>query len=211
MKPYRIAFLVSGNGTLFEYIARKCEQGEIAASPSVVISSTASAKALERAAGLGIASVVIARGKDESDETHAATLLAALREHGADLVCLAGYLKLLPAAVVREYRGRVLNIHPALLPAFGGNGMYGRRVHEAVIAYGARVSGATVHIVDEVYDHGPVVAQRAVFVHPEDNPETLAERVHAVEFELYAQAVSWFAQSRVRIDGRKVTILPLPQ
>ena len=209
MNTMRIAFLVSGNGTLFEYIAQQCLRGDIPASPAVVISSSATAKALERAAGLGVPAAVVARSKGESDDEHAAALRAALQRHDVNFICLAGYLKLVPTSLVREFQHRMLNIHPALLPAFGGKGMYGRRVHEAVIDYGARVSGATVHLVDEEFDHGPIVAQRAVFVHPEDNPDTLAERVHALEFDLYAQAVLWFAQSRVRINGRKVSILPL--
>lgn len=209
MKPLRIACFVSGNGTLFEHIARKCLQKEIPATVVVVISSSSTAKALERAAALEIPAEVVRRGADESDDVYATRLLDTLRKYQVNFICLAGFLKLLPAQLIREYSGRVLNIHPALLPAFGGKGMYGRRVHEAVIDSGVRVSGATVHLVDEEFDHGPIVAQRAVFVHADDNPDTLAERVHAVEFDLYAQAVTWFAQSRVRIDGRKVTILPL--
>jgi folate-dependent phosphoribosylglycinamide formyltransferase PurN len=121
------------------------------------------------------------------DPTNAAELLAALGD--ADLVVLAGYVKLVPREVVARFRGRMINIHPALLPAFGGPGMYGRRVHEAVLASGAAVSGATVHYVDEQYDRGPIIAQQPVPVQPGDTPDTLAARVLAVEHELLPNVV----------------------
>jgi folate-dependent phosphoribosylglycinamide formyltransferase PurN len=115
--------------------------------------------------------------------------LAALEPRRVDLLVLAGYLKLVPAEVVARYRGRIINVHPALLPAFGGKGMYGRRVHEAVLASGARESGATVHLVDEVYDRGTILAQARVPVLPDDDPETLAARVLQVEHRLLPAVV----------------------
>ena len=116
-------------------------------------------------------------------------MTSALERHGADLLVLAGYLKLVPAEVIDRYRGRILNVHPALLPAFGGLGMYGRRVHEAVLASGARQSGATVHLVDEVYDRGAILGQARVPVLPGDDPETLAARVLEAEHRLLPAAV----------------------
>ena len=140
--------------------------------------------ALERAEGAGVPTRVV-RTKDRDPAEVAAETLAALGEHGIELIFLAGYLKLLPARVVSAFRGRVLNIHPALLPAFGGKGMYGIHVHRAVLASGARLSGPTVHLVDEEYDRGTILAQWPVPVLPGDTPETLAARVLEAEHPLY--------------------------
>lgn len=143
--------------------------------------------ALERAARAGVPARVIAtRGRTDADV--AADTLAALEEHGVEVVFLAGYLKLLPRAVVERFRRRILNIHPALLPGFGGKGMWGHHVHEAVIASGVRLSGPTVHLVDEEYDRGPIVAQWPVPVLPGDTPDLLAARVLKVEHRLYPLA-----------------------
>jgi formyltetrahydrofolate-dependent phosphoribosylglycinamide formyltransferase len=146
-----------------------------------VVTNRADAGALERARQAGVPTTVL---RDPAD---AAELLAALAD--ADLVVLAGYLKLVPPAAVARYRHRLINIHPALLPDFGGPGMYGRRVHEAVLASGATVSGATVHYVDEQYDRGPIIAQRRVPVRPDDTPDTLAARVLDAEHELLPEVV----------------------
>ena len=180
MSQVRVAVLASGGGTNLQALLDACGPGA-PARVTRVISNRADAGALERARAAGVPGVVL---RDPSD---AAELLAALA--GADLVVLAGYLKLIPAAAVARFPGRMINIHPALLPAFGGPGMYGRRVHEAVLASGAQQSGATVHYVDEHYDRGPIIAQRTVPVLPGDTPETLAARVLAVEHELLPQVV----------------------
>ncbi|CAI5465202.1 unnamed protein product [Closterium sp. Yama58-4] len=126
-----------------------------------------------------------------------------MRQHGVDYIVLAGYLKLLPASLVEAFPRAILNIHPALLPAFGGKGYYGMRVHKAVIASGARVSGPTVHFVDERYDHGPIAAQAVVPVLPSDDPQTLGARVLAQEHQLYARVVAALCDGRVewRADG----------
>lgn len=150
---------------------------------TLVISNRPDAKALERARRAGVATGIL---KDPADP---AELLALLEAEEIDLVVLAGYLKRVPPAVVARFRHRMINIHPALLPGFGGPGMYGRRVHEAVLASGARRSGATVHYVDEEYDRGPIIAQRSVPVEPGDTPDTLAARVLAVEHELLPRVV----------------------
>jgi len=130
-----------------------------------------------------------------------------LYRHQIDFIALAGYLKKLPAAIVREFRNRIVNIHPALLPSFGGKGMYGIHVHEAVLKAGVKVTGVTVHLVDEEYDHGPIVLQRAVEVHDDDTPETLAQRVLQVEHELYPEALQLFAEGRIRVDHGRVFCL----
>lgn len=180
MPPVRVAVLASGGGTNLQALLDAC--GPAAPARVIrVISNRADAGALERARAAGIPAVVL---RDPADSGE---LLAALAD--ADLVVLAGYLKLIPAAAVARFPRRMINIHPALLPAFGGPGMYGRRVHAAVLASGATASGATVHYVDEHYDRGPIVAQRTVPVLPGDTPETLAARVLAVEHELLPQVV----------------------
>jgi len=201
MTCLRLAFLVSGNGTLFETIATRCRQGTLDADPVLVISSNPKAGALEKARRLDVPSVVFRQEDYPDGPAFAGALLAKLQECGANLVCLAGYLKLVPASVVQAFRGRMLNIHPALLPAFGGRGMYGRKVHEAVLASGAAVSGATVHLVDEQYDHGPIVLQRQVPVLPDDTAETLEARVHAIEHDLYVDAIRLFAEGRAKFAG----------
>jgi phosphoribosylglycinamide formyltransferase 1 len=178
--PVRVAVLASGGGTNLQALLDACGPGA-PARVIRVISNRADAGALERARAAGIPAVVL---RDPADSGE---LLAALAD--ADLVVLAGYLKLIPAAAVARFPRRMINIHPALLPAFGGPGMYGRRVHAAVLASGVAESGATVHYVDEHYDRGPIVAQRTVPVLPGDTPETLAARVLAVEHELLPQVV----------------------
>ncbi len=208
MSRLRIAFFVSGNGTLFETIATRCQSGELNAEPVLLISSSSKAPALDRAHRLGVPAVVMRRADHASDHAFSSASLTILADQRVNFICLAGYLKLIPPDVVAAYRNRMTNIHPALLPAFGGHGMYGHRVHEAVIEYGSRISGATVHLVDDQYDHGPIVLQRALFVHPDDNADTLAERVHAIEHDLYADAVRLFADDRIEIVGRHVRVLP---
>jgi phosphoribosylglycinamide formyltransferase-1 len=148
-----------------------------------VLSNRPHAPALELAARRGVPTVTL---RDHADGRE---WLDALERHGTDLVVLAGYLKLVPADVITRYRGRIINVHPALLPAFGGQGMYGRRVHEAVLASGARESGATVHLVDEVYDRGTILGQARVPVLPGDDPDSLAARVLEVEHRLLPAAV----------------------
>jgi len=178
--PVRIAVLVSGGGTNLQALLDALRHSKTAR-VTRLISSRAAAGALDRARRARVPTTVL---RDPGD---AAELLATLGD--ADLVVLAGYLKLVPAAVVARFRCRMINIHPALLPAFGGPGMYGRRVHEAVLASGARVSGATVHYVDEQYDRGPIIAQAKVRVAADDTPDSLAARVLAAEHRLLVRVV----------------------
>ena len=185
MPPVRVAVLASGDGTNLQVLLDTL--GPDAPAHVVrVVTNRADAGALERARQAGIPTTVL---RDSADATE---LQAALAD--ADLVVLAGYLRLVPRDVVTRFRHRLINIHPALLPAFGGPGMYGRRVHEAVLASGATVSGATVHYVDEQYDRGPIIAQRRVPVRPDDTPDTLAERVLAAEHELLPEVVTDLAR-----------------
>ena len=198
--PKRIAVLASGSGSNMQAIIDHLDRAGGARAGEVVLvaSDRVDAGALARARDQGIESVALDR------EMRSAALAPLLAEHGVDLVVLAGYLRFVPAEVTRAYRGRVLNIHPALLPAFGGPGMYGQHVHEAVIARGARVSGATVHFVDEEYDHGPIVAQWPVPVWPHDTPAALAARVLKVEHLLYPRVVQRVCEGTISLgaDGR---------
>jgi formyltetrahydrofolate-dependent phosphoribosylglycinamide formyltransferase len=180
--PMRVAVAVSGRGTNLEALLRALGP-EAPARVVLVLSNRADAPALERASGRGIATVTL---RDHGDGPE---WLSTLERHGVELLVLAGYVKLVPAEVIARYRGRILNVHPALLPAFGGQGMYGRRVHEAVLASGARESGATVHLVDEVYDRGAILGRARVPVLPGDDPESLAARVLEAEHRLLPAAV----------------------
>lgn len=184
----RIAVLASGGGSnLQALIDRFQTDAEAPGRIELVVASRPAIGALERAERAGIHTAVL----PPEDQGELATLLD---RHGIDLIVLAGYLRLVPESVVAGFRGRILNVHPALLPAFGGPGMYGMRVHRAVIESGVRVSGATVHLVDERYDEGPILAQWPVPVFPDDTPERLAARVLRVEHLLLPAAVEAFAR-----------------
>jgi formyltetrahydrofolate-dependent phosphoribosylglycinamide formyltransferase len=180
--PLRVAVAVSGGGTNLQALLDALTPGG-PAEVALVLSNKATAGGLERARRHGVPAEVLA------DPADGKAWLALLRAHRIDLVVLAGYLKLVPAAVVAAYRGRMLNIHPALLPDFGGPGMYGERVHRAVLASGVRESGPTVHLVDEQYDRGTILAQSRVPVLPGDTVETLAARVLAEEHRLLPRVV----------------------
>jgi formyltetrahydrofolate-dependent phosphoribosylglycinamide formyltransferase len=210
MEPVRIAFFVSGNGTTFQYLAERLKSERMDAVPALLLSSSEHARALERAAQLHVPSVVLRRRDHDSDDKFTAAMLSILRAHRINFACLAGYMKLVPSEVVKEFNGRMINLHPALLPAFGGEGMYGRHVHEAVIASQAKLSGATIHLVNDEYDRGPIVAQQAVYVCTDDTAESLEQRVHRIEVQLYYSTLLLFVQKRIQISNQRVTILPPP-
>ena len=204
----RLAAFASGGGSNVQAILDAVDAGTLRAEVVLVVTDRDGIGVLDRAARHGVPSAVV-RPKDfDGSEAFGEALLAVLHAHGVDFVVLAGYLKHVPPAVVRAFRHRILNVHPSLLPAFGGAGFYGRRVHEAALDYGVKWSGATVHLVDEAYDTGPIVLQEPVPVHGDDTPETLAARVLAVEHRLYPEALRLFADGRVRLDGRRVVIDP---
>jgi phosphoribosylglycinamide formyltransferase-1 len=189
-----LAVLGSGRGSNFQAILHAIEEGRL---PSMrvclAISNNSDAGILSLARLAGIPALHMSQKQFPTEDAFTDALLLALRQHGADLIALAGYMKRVPSRIVREYRARILNIHPALLPKFGGQGMYGHHVHEAVIAAGDRESGATVHLVDDEYDHGPIVLQRTVPVSPDETPETLAAKVLEVEHALYPEAIRQYA------------------
>jgi phosphoribosylglycinamide formyltransferase-1 len=203
--PLRLAVFASGGGTNFQSILDAINAGELHAEVVLCVTNNADAGALGRAESAGVSTAVI-DPSGRTEDAFGADLLDALGAHDVSFVALAGYLRKIPPAVVDRYRGRMLNVHPALLPAFGGKGMYGMNVHRAVVDYGVHWTGATIHLVDEEYDHGPIVLQEPVPVFADDTPEDVAARVLPVEHRLYPDALQLFAEGRVDVDGRTVRI-----
>ena len=189
-------------------IADACRSGQINGTVALVVGNYADSPALARASDMGLATLSISSKLEE--KIYADALLAALTDARIDLICLAGYMRKVPDALVAAYKGRVMNIHAALLPSFGGQGMYGIRIHQAVLDYGAKVSGCTVHFVDEHYDTGPIILQSVVPVEDSDTAETLAARVLVAEHAAYPRAVALFAEGRLSLDGRRVMTHPQP-
>ena len=208
MGKLHIAIFASGRGSNFEAILKNIQTGKLNAEIAVVISNKKFAGALEVARQNQIPAYFVSAKKFPEQQDFDREVLKILKKHQANFIALAGYLKMLGKEIVRSYRGKILNIHPALLPSFGGKGMFGRHVHEAVLAYGCKVSGVTVHLVDESYDTGPPVLQRCVPVMDSDTPETLAARVLKVEHQVFSEAIQFFAEGRVLVEGRMVKILP---
>ena len=200
----KLAVLLSGSGTTLQNLIDRIEQGELAASIACVIGSRKDAFGLERARNHGIPAVAVPRKDYDSSKAFNDALWTAIRAHEVDLVVLAGFMSLLD--VPEDFRGRIINVHPALIPAFCGKGMYGHHVHEAVIEHGVKLTGVTVHFADAQYDHGPIILQEAVPVLDDDTPDTLAERVQAKERELYPKAIQLFADGRLKPEGRRVRI-----
>jgi phosphoribosylglycinamide formyltransferase 1 len=201
-----IAIFASGRGSNFEALHRVLTEQRIDAAIVVVISNNSDAGALALARSMQIPAVHLSQKHFATDNEFVGKVLATLASYHVDLIVLAGYMKKLDTAVIRRYRNRIVNIHPALLPKFGGQGMYGHHVHEAVIAAGEKESGATVHLVTDEYDAGPIVLQERVAVDPDDTPESLAAKVLAVEHELLPRAVALFARHAIEIDHNRVII-----
>jgi formyltetrahydrofolate-dependent phosphoribosylglycinamide formyltransferase len=204
VQPIRVAVLISGSGTTLQNFLDQIEAGRLPARVVLVVSNSADAFGLERARKANIATLVVSRKEAGAREEFSRRIFAACRDAKADLVCMAGFLQLID--VPEDFLGRVMNIHPALIPAFCGKGFYGRRVHEAVLDYGAKLSGCTVHFADNEYDHGPIILQRAVPVLNDDTPESLAARVFVAECEAYPEAIRLFAEGKLTLAGRRVRI-----
>jgi phosphoribosylglycinamide formyltransferase 1 len=202
----RLAVLLSGSGTTLQNLLDRSAAGRLNASVVQVIASRADAFGLTRAAQAGIPATVVERKSCSSREEFSARIFAPCRAAGADLVCMAGFLQLV--LIPDDFTSRVLNIHPALIPAFCGKGFHGHHVHEAVLASGVKVSGCTVHFADNVYDNGPIIVQRTVPVLDDDTPDTLAARVFEQECEAYPEAIRLFGEGRLKIEGRRVRVLP---
>ena len=206
--PLRVGVLVSGTGTVLQALIDACRAGEMPAEIVVVISNVPGAFALERARAAGIPAETLDHRSFPSRAAFETALRTTLDGAGVDLVCLAGFLRILTPGFVDAFAGRLMNIHPALLPAFGGRGMYGDRVHETVLASGARVSGCTVHFVTRDADAGPIIVQAPVPVEDDDTPTTLSARVRREELRAFPLAVRLFAEGRLRIEGNRVLVLP---
>ena len=197
-----VAVLGSGRGSNCEAIIRAIEGGKLPGiRVAVVISNNSGAGILGLARSHGLPSLHISERQFPDEEKYADALAAALKRHDVNFIALAGFMKRIPRQIVVAYRNRIVNIHPALLPKFGGKGMFGIHVHESVLAAGETVSGATVHIVDEDYDHGPIVLQRQVPVRSGDTAETLAARVLEVEHTIYPEALLLFAAGKVSVPA----------
>ncbi len=204
--PLNIAVLISGGGTTLRNLIQKIDAGQLDVQIKLVVSSSPNARGIEFATAAEIPSVVVERKKFDSVESFSRVIFDRCRQAGADLIVLGGFLK--QVGIPGDYVNRVVNIHPALIPSFCGKGFYGHYVHEAVLDFGAKVSGCTVHFVDNEYDHGPILLQRAVPVMDDDTPDTLAARVFETECEAYPDALQLIAAGRVRLQGRRVRIDP---
>ncbi len=201
VKKIPLGVLVSGGGTNLQAIIDSCEAGKISAEVRVVISDVPSAYALERAKKHRIAAVAIERNRFDSKAAFESEIAKALSKHGVQLVCLAGYMRILGGTLLKAFPNRIINIHPALLPSFPG-----LEAQRQAFDYGVKVSGATVHFVDDQTDHGPIICQRAVEVREDDTAETLQARILEQEHIIYPKAIQMIAEGRVSIEGRRVHI-----
>ena len=201
--PLKLAVLVSGSGTTLQNLVDVIRAGGLDARVELVIGSKPGLVGIQRAEAAGLTNVVVDRKSYDSTEEFSRRVFQLCDGAGVDLICLAGWLCLLD--IPKSYGGRIMNIHPSLLPSFGGKGMYGARVHQAVIDYGCKVSGCTVHFVDATYDTGPIILQRTCPVLDGDTPQSLAHRVFEEEKVAYPEAIGLFQQGQLRIDDRRVT------
>ena len=202
--PLQIAVLLSGSGRTLQNLLDQIAEGRLHARIPLVLCSRAEVLGVSRARQAGLETVVVPRKRYDSDDAYSRVLVALLDRTPVDLVVLAGYMHLF--RFPETYRNRVMNIHPGLLPDFGGPGMYGDRVHRAVLERGARESGCTVHFVDDQYDHGPVILRRQVPVLPADTPDTLAHRVFFEECRAYPEAIRLFAEGRLKVKNGTLEI-----
>lgn len=193
----KIGVLISGGGTNLQAVIDGCENKSINGEVKVVISNKEEAYGLERARNHNIKAIC------EKDENK---IIEILKENEVELVILAGYLKIVSPKLVNEYRNKIINIHPSLIPAFCGKGYYGEKVHQGVIDYGSKVTGATVHFVDEGADTGPIIMQKTVEVKQDDDAKKLAERVLEVEHEILTKSISMFCENKLTVNGRRVYI-----
>ena len=205
--PLRLAVLISGGGTTLRNLLDQIATGKLDARVELVVSSNAQARGLDHARAAGIASRAIEPREFPDEASFSQSVFDACRQAAADLVVMGGFLKFV--TIPPDFEWRVVNIHPALIPAFCGQGFFGHRVHEAVLAYGAKLSGCTVHFVDNEYDHGPIILQRAVPVLDDDTPASLAARVFAAECDAYPEALRLIASGRVRAVGRRVAFFTM--
>jgi len=205
----KIAVLVSGGGTNLQALIDAQQRGEIINGEiALVVSSSPTAYALERAANAGINTIVVNKADYRDRHEMTRTLVAQLQERSIDLVVFAGFMYILTEEITQAFENRMMNVHPALIPSFCGEGYYGLHVHEKALEYGVKLSGATVHFVSEECDGGPIILQKAVPIEEDDTPESLQRRImEQAEWNILPQAVSLFCQDRLKVEGRIVRIL----
>ncbi len=196
-----IAVFCSGNGSNFQAIVDSVKGGEIPAKVALMVCDNPKAFALERAKKLGIKSLLIERKNFKTKDEFEAEVIRNLEKESIELICLAGFMRLVSASFVQRYRNKILNIHPALLPAFKGT----QSIKDA-LDYGVKVTGVTIHFVDEKTDHGPIILQKALEIKEDDTEESLSLRIHEIEHKLYPQAIKLFAQGKINLAGRRVKI-----
>ncbi len=200
-----IVVFASGNGTNFQAIADAVADGRLSCRISAVICERRNAGVLERSRTMGIDSVYIPYSRNEPEKFFK-DVLNRLNEYKPDLIVLAGFLKILDSSLIQQFRDRIINLHPSLLPCFGGPGFYGSKVHEAVINSGAKYSGATVHFVTENIDGGPIIMQDICTVEDDDTPETLADKVHQLEHKIIVESIKIIIEDKIEIDGNRVRL-----
>ncbi len=205
IKKINLGVLISGSGSTLQNFIDQIQSGKLPATIQVVISSKSGVAGIERARKYNIPTVVVSRSGFKDVDSFSTAINAELDKYPIDLITLAGFLHLYK--IPEKYLGKVMNIHPGLIPAFCGHNYYGKKVHKAVLDYGAKVTGCTVHFADNHYDTGPIIIQRTIPVLEDDTPETLATRVFKEECEAYPEAIRLFAEGRLKIEGRKVRIL----
>ncbi|HHY77906.1 MAG TPA: phosphoribosylglycinamide formyltransferase [Clostridiales bacterium] len=206
MPKVKIGVLISGSGTNLQALIDNVEKGMINGEIAVVISDKKGAFGIERAKKHGIEAIEIDKKECADKNVFMKSIMDELEKHQVELVVLAGFLSILSEDFIEKFRNRIINIHPSLIPAFCGKGYYGQRVHKAALDYGVKVSGATVHFVDEGADTGPIILQEAVKVEEDDTPESLSARILKVEHKLLPEAVRLYCEGRLVIEGRKVKI-----
>jgi formyltetrahydrofolate-dependent phosphoribosylglycinamide formyltransferase len=202
----QLAVLISGSGRTLQNLIDRIRDGSLNANIAAVICSRPGIGGIERAKKADIPCHVMNRAASPSVEEFSRPIFDICQKAGVELICLGGWLSLLD--IPPAYQERIINIHPALLPSFAGKGMYGRRVHQAVLDHGCKVSGCSVHFVDQVYDNGPIILQRVCPVLEDDSADSLAERVFEEELIAYPQAIGLFQENRLRIEGRRVRVMP---
>jgi phosphoribosylglycinamide formyltransferase-1 len=200
----KCAIFASGGGSNFQTLIDRKNNGDLHVDLSVLIVNNSGAGAVARAEKEGISVEHCAPSHYDDERTYNDYLKQLLKQYGIELIVLAGYMKKLPPTIVKAYANRIVNIHPGLLPAFGGKGMYGMHVHRAVLEYGAKISGITIHFVDEEYDHGPIILQKVIQVMDDDTADTLAKRVLEVEHDNLWRVVEAIARGTIRVEGRRV-------
>ncbi|HEX8236947.1 MAG TPA: phosphoribosylglycinamide formyltransferase [Abditibacteriaceae bacterium] len=206
MKTARIGVLVSGSsgGTNFGSMLESIERNDLHARIALLVATSEEHGAVVRAREAGVNTLVLPPDRSATQEEWDHLVADAFYQEGVSLLCLAGYLRRVTHVLLEAFPRRILNVHPSLLPSFGGQGMFGMRVHRAVLEHGCKVSGCTVHFVDERYDTGPIVAQACVPVEDDDTPETLSARVQKQEHRLYSQCIEMVIQDKIRFEGRRI-------